>query len=417
VRDSHSIADEMTPQEREAFDPQGATDGPQPVTVRLSDVQPEDVHWLWPRRIAKGKLSLLIGDPGNGKSTALLDVACRISRGTEWPDGGRADRGSVIILTSEDGLADTVRPRVDVHGGDASRFHVLQAVRSGDQERPFSLGSDLPQLEAAIKAVPDVRLVIIDPLSAYLGDKNSFKDSEIRTLLTPLTALTERYGVALAGILHLTKDDKKKALYRAQGTIAFIATARTVFAVGKDTEKENRRILVCVKNNLAEHPPALAFSIVEDGHGRGRLEWEREPVQGVDADSVLSTSLSASEREEHQDAEEFLEALLADGQVAANNVFQAGRQNGFSEPTLKRAKRRLSIQAVKVGQPGEPGKWYWCLPPKGITDPPKGINSDEVIPFEQAKDVTVVSSISSSKRITPQEMIPFGDSLREKFEL
>jgi len=171
-----------------------------------------------------------------------------------------------------------------------------------------------------------------------------------------------------------------------------------------------------VKNNLAAHPPALAFSIVEHA-GRGVLRWEEQPVVGVDADSVLSTSMSASERDEHQDAEEFLQELLGDGQVAANDVFQAGRQNGFSEATLKRAKRRLGIQPVKVGQPGERGKWYWYLPPKGITDSPKSINSDEVIPFEQTKDVTAVSSISSSKRITNTEMIPFGAPLREEFEV
>jgi len=217
------------------------------------------------------------------------------------------------------------------------------------------------------------------------------------------------------GIVHLTKATDRKALYRALGSVAFVAAARTVFGIGRDPENEMRRILVCVKNNLAPPPPALAFSIVGDG-GRGRLEWEKEPISGVDADSVLSAAQNANEREEHHDAEAFLKELLVDGQLPTIDVFKAGRQNGFSEATLKRAKSRLGIQALHVGQPGKPSKWYWYLP-KGITNSPKGIKSGEVIPFEQTKDVTANISTSSPKEITDVEMIPFGDSLREQFEI
>ena len=393
--------------------PEEPSDTPRPVLVRLSDVKPEDVQWLWPARIAKGKLSLVIGDPGNGKSTALIDVACRITRGAEWPDGCRAESGSVIILTAEDGLADTVRPRVDVQGGDASSIHVLQAIRSGEEERPFSLAADLPHLEAAIKAVRNARIIIIDPLSAYLGDKNSHKDSEIRTLLTPLTALAERYGVALAGILHLTKDDQRKALYRAQGTIAFVAAARTVFAVGRDSDNPDRRIFVCVKNNLAAHPPALAFSIVEQA-GRGRLEWEREPVNDVDADSVLSMSLTLAERENRQNVDSFLRELLGSGPVASAEVYQAVRQNGFSDSTVNRAKVRLGIDAMKTGQPGERGqKWYWVLP-KIVT---KVVNNRNVTTFEQTEQPKADDSIPSPKIVTKVGMTIFDDNLREEREI
>jgi hypothetical protein len=155
----------------------------------------------------------------------------------------------------------------------------------------------------------------------------------------------------------------------------------------------------------------LAFSIVEDG-GRGRLEWEKEPISGVDPDSVLSVAQNANERDEHQDAEAFLKELLVDGQLPTIDVLKAGRKNGFSEATMKRAKIRLGIQALHVGQPGTPGKWYWYLP-KGITNHPKGIKSGEVIPFEQTKDVTADTSISSSKGITSAPVISFdGESER-----
>ena len=343
-------------------------------------------------------------------------MAARITRGVEWPDGGCAGLGNVIVLTAEDGLADTVRPRVDMQGGDAARVYVLKAIRQADDERPFSLTSDLPHLEAAIKSVGDVRLIIIDPLSAYLGDKNSYKDSEIRTLLTPLAALAERCRVAIVGILHLTKDAQRRALYRAQGTIAFVAAARTVFAVGRDSDNPDRRIFVCVKNNLAVHPPALAFSIVDQA-GRGRLEWEKGPVNGVDADSILSMSITGDEREDRNSVERFLRQLLRDGPVASTEVYVAARQNGFSESTVNRAKARLDIDAVKTGQPGEKGqKWYWVLP-KIVS---KAVNTQNVTTFEQTEHSKADDSICSPKIVTKVGVTTFGDNLRadrEEFDL
>src|SRR5262249_45824959 len=146
------------------------------------------------------------------------------------------------------------------------------------------------------------------PLNAYLGDKNTYKDSEIRALLTPLAALASRLNIVIVGIMHCTKDEQRKALYRALGSVAFVAAARTVFAVGKHPDDPDRRVLACVKNNLAQKPPALAFSIV-DYNGRGRVEWEDTPLDNIDADDVLSNS-SSEEREERNDAREFLRETL-----------------------------------------------------------------------------------------------------------
>src|SRR5262249_14497634 len=152
-----------------------------------------------------------------------------------------------------------VKPRVDAHGGDPERVYVVQAIKNRDTERPFSLVTDLQYLQQAITSIGNVQAVIIDPLSAYLGDKDTYKDSEIRTVLAPLAALAERFAVAVVGISHLAKADQRRALYRALGSVGFVAAARTVFAIGKDANDPERRILVCVKNNLASMPPALAF--------------------------------------------------------------------------------------------------------------------------------------------------------------
>src|SRR5262249_49196176 len=156
-----------------------------PVLVRLDTVAPVEVCWHWQGRIARGKIALVIGEPGVGKSHIGDDVAARTTRELPWPDGGHAERGDVVLLAAEDGLADTVRPHIDRQGGDRARVHVLRAVRADGHERPFNMERDLSALEAAIIETRAV-LLIISPLSAYLGNRDTYKDSDVRGLLDPL---------------------------------------------------------------------------------------------------------------------------------------------------------------------------------------------------------------------------------------
>jgi RecA-family ATPase len=173
-----------------------------------------------------------------------------------WPDGEPAPPcGAVVCLTCEDGAADTVRPRVERQGGDAERVHILSGVEIDGEECPFNLERDVPALEAAIIETRAIA-VTVDPISAYLGAKDSYKDSEIRGILSPLAALAERHRVAIIAILHLTKAAQRRVLLRAQGSIAFVAQARTVLAVSEDRENPGRRLLVRVKNNYGALPPS-----------------------------------------------------------------------------------------------------------------------------------------------------------------
>ena len=150
------------------------------VLIALSAVAPESVQFIWQDRIARGKLNLIVGDPGLGKSFITLDIAARVSQGAEWPDGGRAPTADVVLLCAEDGLADTVRPRLDALGADVNRIHALTAVRLRDgNERHFSLVEDLKHLEKAIERT-SAAVLVIDPLTAYLGRTDSYKDSEVR---------------------------------------------------------------------------------------------------------------------------------------------------------------------------------------------------------------------------------------------
>jgi putative DNA primase/helicase len=330
--------------------------GPEAVITCLGDVEPEPVEWQWVNRIARGKLALLVGEVGTGKTTVTLDATARMTTGADWPDGGSAREGPVLLLTSEDGLADTVRPIVDRQGGNPRRVHVLKAVRGDNHEWPFTLERDLPVLDAAIQQMRALA-VIISPLSAYLGSKDSYKDAEIRGLLTPLAALADQRQVAMVGVMHLTKAQQARLLNRVQGSVAFVGQARTVLVVGEDGNAPGRRLLASVKNNLGPLAPALAFRISDSG-----LIWEPTPVEGP-ADVLLAGDEmeSRSARREREQAARFLRELLADGFVPSKQVMADAKANGIAQRTLWRAEADLGVLAERSkGDTKSP--WYWWLP-------------------------------------------------------
>jgi hypothetical protein len=329
-----------------------------PVITRLADVQPEAVTWLWPGRLAAGKLALLVGDPGLGKSWITMDIAARLSAGRPWPDASPAASVSdVLVLSAEDGLADTIRPRLDALGADVTRVHHSAVLRSGDRERAIQL-ADTDMLERAL-ADTGARLLIIDPMSAYLGSTDSHRDAEVRGLLAPLAALAERTEVAVLGVMHLSKGTQRPAIYRAIGSIAFAAAARLVFAVAADPQREHRRILVPVKSNLSATPEALAYSLAG-----GALAWDPQPVSDVDVNALLSgPGGTASDRETQPAAEQCIRELLDHEAwpMDSKDALAAGKAQGINARTLHRAARRLGIRILRKGF-GPGGRWMWHRP-------------------------------------------------------
>jgi hypothetical protein len=232
---------------------------------------------------------------------------------------------------------------------------VLKAVRVEEQECPFTLERDLPALDAAILQTSAI-LVLISPLSAYLGSRDAYKDAEIRGLLTPLAALAERHRVGICGVMHLTKDAQRRLLLRAQGSVAFVAQARTVLVVGEDADTPGRRLLASAKNNLGPLAPTLSFRISDDG-----LTWDTTAVEGT-AEALLAGDpvTSRSEQREREHAAAFLRECLADGPVASTEVAADAKANGIAQRTLWRAKTDLKVLAERAK--GRTGKWYWMLP-------------------------------------------------------
>lgn len=336
----------------------------EPITVRLSDVKPEPLRWLWPGRIALGKLTMIAGDPGLGKSFLTLDIAARLSTGTAWPDavGESNPAGGVVLLSAEDDIADTIRPRLDAAGADVSRIIALRAVQQGEgAARMFNLATDLAALDAAIQRCNGCRLVVVDPITAYLGKTDSHKNADIRGLLAPLSDLAARHGIAIVAVSHLNKSGAGPAMYRTMGSLAFVAAARAAWAVVRDPDAPARRLLLPVKNNLAPDLGGMAYTLHDAGLGGvPSIAWESQPVS-ITADEVLSVQGGDDERSAREDAAEWLRTALADGPMKADDVKRQAKQNSIAERTLNRAKTIAGVQTKREGF-GPGATWYWMLP-------------------------------------------------------
>lgn len=327
-----------------------------PVVVRLADVSREEVNWEWEARLPRRRIVLVEGDPGVGKSWLALAIAAAITTGAPLP-GQTAPRepGNVLLLTAEDGLGDTIRPRLEDMGADLSRVAIIPAMRDErGNERHLSLVKDLGAVEAVL-GEGGFKLLVIDPLNAYLGFAlDTHRDAALRAVLTPLALLAERWGVIVLCIRHLTKSARDKAIYRGQGSIAYTAAARVVFLVGVNPDDQQERVMVCLKNNLAPLPVALAFELSE-----GQFLWRGET--SISAAALLMPDGDDGERSALAEAQEFLRDLLADGPVEAEEGWRQARKLGLKDRTLGSARAALRVKAHREGF-GPGGRWVWELP-------------------------------------------------------
>jgi hypothetical protein len=333
------------------------------VTVRMADVIAEKLEWLWPGRIALGKLTLLAGDPGLGKSFLTLDLAARVSRGDVWPDDPAwlAPRGDVLLLNAEDGLEDTVRPRLDSAKADVDRVYALTAVRdAAEGENGFSLARDLKALEHELKRRPETRLIIIDPITAYLGDTTGNNNTQVRSLLSPLSTLAQEHRVAVVAITHLNKNSGGKALYRAMGSLAFVAAARAAWGVVRDPADAERRLLLPIKNNLSQETKGMAFRLLTDPvQGAASIGWFPEPLE-TNLDEVLqATPLGGGDAASTAaEVRQWLIEMLSAEPVPAEELLRAASEEGITPKQLRHAAMKLDVRRQKGGFLEG---WIWSL--------------------------------------------------------
>jgi putative DNA primase/helicase len=332
--------------------------------VDLADVERKEVRWFWLDKIPRAKLSLIVGDPGIGKSWFTLFLAAAVTAGYPLPGahGRETEQGRVVILSAEDEVDDTIVPRIEDSGGDKGLVHVIQGTREG---KMFSLMKDLGRLENYVREKGDVRLIIIDPISAYLGigeKVNSHKDSDVRGILSPLVRLAKEQDVTIIGVMHLNKSQDLGAIYRVSGSMAFVAQARAVWlmtAERREGEDHSLRYFSPLKVNLALVKEPLVWRV----NDRGAVAFVESGTMPPSIEEQLAPP--APKRPSKLDeAKRFLLRLLQGGDTVETTVIeQMAADEGLSPTTLDRAKKALGVESRK--KPGADGAWTWVLPEAG----------------------------------------------------
>jgi AAA domain len=341
--------------------------------VLVADVDRELVTWLWRDRIPRGKVTVLDGDPGTGKSTLTLTITAKVTTGSPFPDGTRPERGDVILLSAEDDIGDTIRPRLEAAGADLARCWVLpditphvSAEEKPQPPRPPELPADLDALEGMVKD-KGAALVVIDPLMAFLSSQiDSHKDQDVRKVLAPLGYMASRTGAAVVVVRHMNKG-QGSALYRGSGSIGIVGAARAGLLVAPDPDDEGRRVLAVSKSNLGPKASSLAYRIVEDERYKvARVVWDGASKHT--AADLVRPRVDEDEAPALAEAMRVLKEILADGPLAAGNVKRMAATAGVAERTLQRARHALGVTARRQGF-GPGGHYVWSMP----ADPPQAM--------------------------------------------
>lgn len=382
--------------------------------VAGDSVQPEAVRWLWPHWLSLGKLQLLAGAPGTGKTTIAVSLAAAITSGGAWPDGGQAEAGDVLIWSGEDGLADTLMPRFLAAGGDRRRLHFAGEVNESGRRRPFNPATDLPRLIAAAEFMRELKLVVLDPVVAVING-DSHKNSETRRDLQPVVSLAEQLDVAVLGITHLSKGSTgREPLERVMGSIAFAAVARVVLATVKPRDRRLPHRLVRAKSNLGLDHGGIEYSLAGvpvPGHDfvAQRAEWGRR----IDGSAHELMAVEAPDEEEPRSEEvAFLQDLLANGPVATREVRAAVAAHGYKLRTVERAKVDLGVAAKK----GVGGLWYWALPePNPATEQQHRHSADGggVVGGEEDQQIRDLQEAIAGRQETVRILASTGQSTAE----
>jgi archaellum biogenesis ATPase FlaH len=336
-----------------------------------SDIESEDIRWLWPGYVPFGKVTMLEGDPGVGKSALTMMVAAAVSTGRgDWLPGGSSFKArDVLIVSYEDGAADTIRPRLVAAGAELSRVHIVQGVHTDAGEDLVTLPTDIASLDDAIRRY-NAALVIIDPLmAAFSSTIDSHKDQHVRRALAPLKRVAEDSGAAVLVVRHLVKSVGRRAITSGGGSIGIAAATRAVLVVDKSPSDPTRRILAVVKVNIAADAPSLEFSLETATYPLAGGTGTTVVVKWRGTSSVTAADLAAQRSDvaepgavtQQTIAAECLREWLGDGPATKQELLRLSRQQGISDRTLERAAGSLKLVRDRRGS-GRDHKMLWSLP-------------------------------------------------------
>lgn len=328
-----------------------------------SSILPEPVRWLWRGWLPRGKLALIAGAPGTGKSTLALEMAATVTTGGTMPDGETVELGDVLMWSGEDDVADTLLPRFLAAGGNPKRIHFVDAtVDENGQRLPFDPARDLPRLTEVARRLDGLGLLILDPIvSAVAGD--SHKNTEARRGLQPVVDLAAATGAAVLGVTHFAKSSAgREPQERVNGSIAFAALARVVLATVKPADPDASRRLVRAKSNLGPDHGGFEYSLYQapvPGHSFGaqRIQWG-QPLEGS-ARELMKVEEPDDGADAADAAADFLRDMLAESPMTTKELKAAATAHGHSWRTVERAKQALGVTATKDGFQGA---WAWQMP-------------------------------------------------------
>ena len=311
--------------------------------INMADVEAVAVKWLWKPYIPLGKITIIQGDPGEGKTTLALSIAAALTQGEKLPNEAESKAPvNVIYQTAEDGLADTIKPRLEAVNADCTRVLVID-----ESKEELSMTDE--RIEKAIQQT-GAKLIILDPIQAYIGaNVDMHRANEIRPVMSKLGRIAEEYGCAVVLIGHMNKAAGQKSSYRGLGSIDITAVARSVLIVGKMRDSPSKRIMTQAKSSLAPVGKSLLFEINENS----ALEWKGE----VDITAEQFLENGGAELSKLEIATEFLLETLKNGKVSQKEIAAAASDYDFSARTLNEAKKNLKVLSIKADN-----KWYWKLP-------------------------------------------------------
>ncbi len=348
--------DELDSEVQEIFEARA----PRAVSRKLSDIHLEEVTWMWPNFLADRKITIVDGMPGVGKSTLTSEIASRITTGEAFPNGEAREPRDVVFIAVEDGVADTIKPRVAAAGGNEQHTHFIHIEQDGNEITP-DLERHLGCIREAILEIGNVGLLIIDPIMALLGNAvDSYRDQDVRKVTTPLARLAEELNLAILIVRHPNKGSSNNALLRGGGSMAFIGSARVGWVVGKHPDNPDIRVLAISKSNIGTMDSSLEFRLANDEtFGCARIEWLGSSK--LTADNLYEDQ-NSEEKSLTEEAIEWITEFLADGGMDYPTIQRESAKYGITTKSLRRAREKLNIEVKRQGH-GTSHTSLWVLPP------------------------------------------------------